>query len=69
MEDMVVANRNRQTRTKIRQMVRRIIKQFHPEKIILFGSHARGDAGPVEPEPSTSLSKSIVRAIPRVARP
>ncbi len=27
-------------------MVRRIVKRFHPEKIILFGSHARGDAGP-----------------------
>ena len=27
-------------------MVRRIVSQFHPEKIILFGSHARGDAAP-----------------------
>jgi len=27
-------------------MVDRIVKQFRPEKIILFGSHARGDAGP-----------------------
>ena len=43
---MVVAKKTSQTRTKIRQMVNRIIKQFHPEKIILFGSHARGDAGP-----------------------
>lgn len=30
----------------IRKMVRRIIRRFHPDKIILFGSHARGDAGP-----------------------
>lgn len=30
----------------IRQMVKRIVTQFHPEKIILFGSHARGQAGP-----------------------
>jgi len=30
----------------IREMVRRIVKQFDPEKIILFGSQARGDAGP-----------------------
>ena len=30
----------------IREMVRRIVKQFDPDKIILFGSHARGDAGP-----------------------
>ena len=27
-------------------MVSLIIKNFHPEKIILFGSYARGDAGP-----------------------
>ena len=43
---MTVANRTKQTRTKIRQMVNRIIKQFHPQKIILFGSHARGEGGP-----------------------
>jgi predicted nucleotidyltransferase len=27
-------------------MVKRIVKKFHPERIILFGSQARGDAGP-----------------------
>ncbi|HYN21440.1 MAG TPA: nucleotidyltransferase domain-containing protein [Thermoanaerobaculia bacterium] len=27
-------------------MVRRIVSRFRPERIILFGSHARGDAGP-----------------------
>ncbi|MSU80014.1 MAG: nucleotidyltransferase domain-containing protein [Gemmataceae bacterium] len=27
-------------------MVRRIVKEFKPEQIILFGSHARGEAGP-----------------------
>ena len=26
-------------------MVDRIAKKFHPEKVILFGSHARGEAG------------------------
>jgi predicted nucleotidyltransferase len=31
---------------EIRQMVRRIVSRFRPERIILFGSHARGDAGP-----------------------
>jgi predicted nucleotidyltransferase len=31
---------------QIDRMVKRIVKQFHPEKIILFGSLARGDAGP-----------------------
>ncbi len=30
----------------IDRMVRRIIRRFHPERIILFGSHARGTAGP-----------------------
>ena len=28
------------------RMVERIVMQFAPEKIILFGSHARGEAGP-----------------------
>jgi len=27
-------------------MVRRIVTKFHPDRIILFGSHARGEAGP-----------------------
>ncbi|MBU4173299.1 MAG: nucleotidyltransferase domain-containing protein [Actinobacteria bacterium] len=31
---------------KIEEMVRRIVGQFDPESIILFGSHARGTAGP-----------------------
>ncbi len=31
---------------KIEEMVRRIVEQFHPERIILFGSYARGQAGP-----------------------
>lgn len=30
----------------IAEMVRRIVRQFAPEKIILFGSHARGMGGP-----------------------
>lgn len=30
---------------KIQEMVRRIVKRFQPERIILFGSHARGTAG------------------------
>jgi len=29
----------------IQAMVRRIVRQFRPERVILFGSHARGDAG------------------------
>jgi predicted nucleotidyltransferase len=30
----------------IQEMVRRIVTGFDPERIILFGSQARGDAGP-----------------------
>ena len=34
------------TQEKIDEIVRRVVNQFHPEKIILFGSHAKGTAGP-----------------------
>ena len=30
----------------IKEMVNRIVEHFDPEKIILFGSYARGEAGP-----------------------
>ena len=30
----------------IDRMVKRIVQMFHPEQVILFGSHARGEAGP-----------------------
>jgi predicted nucleotidyltransferase len=33
-------------RKQIQSMVRRIVTEFDPDKIILFGSHARGEAGP-----------------------
>src|SRR5262245_11949585 len=36
---------NPEIRREIQRMVRRIVSRFHPERIILFGSHARGDAG------------------------
>jgi predicted nucleotidyltransferase len=29
----------------IDRMTRKIVRKFHPERIILFGSHARGEAG------------------------
>ena len=32
--------------TAIRRMTNRIAKRFKPYKIVLFGSHARGTAGP-----------------------
>ena len=31
---------------KIEEMVRRIVERFHPDQIVLFGSYARGQAGP-----------------------
>lgn len=31
---------------QIQRMVRRIAVEFDPDQIILFGSHARGEAGP-----------------------
>jgi len=33
-------------RPAIREMVRRIVERFHPQRVVLFGSHARGGAGP-----------------------
>jgi len=34
------------TQVHIGRMVERIVQEFDPEQIILFGSQARGDAGP-----------------------
>ena len=31
---------------QIREMVDRIVRQFKPERVILFGSHARGEGAP-----------------------
>jgi len=41
-----VARRADSVSKKIAGMVRRIVERFDPERIILFGSHARGTAGP-----------------------
>jgi len=38
--------RERNRKKMISEMVNRIVEHFDPEKIILFGSHARGEAGP-----------------------
>lgn len=38
--------KNADVQTLIDRMVKRIVKNFRPDKIILFGSHARGEAGP-----------------------
>ena len=43
----MIANTIRAQRdVKLMRIARRIIKKFRPEQIILFGSHARGQAGP-----------------------
>lgn len=34
------------TEAVLDEIVRRVVEAVHPDKIILFGSHARGDAGP-----------------------
>lgn len=36
----------RATKSAIKGMVRLIVDRFHPEQVILFGSHAHGNAGP-----------------------
>lgn len=44
---MVQSTKNTSTvQVTIAEMVRRIVERFHPERIVLFGSHARGTAGP-----------------------
>ena len=48
-------------------MVRRIVREFRPERVILFGSHARGEAGPdsdvdllvVMPVPGSRREKQV----------
>jgi len=37
---------NHRHQQPLREIIRRIVDRFDPEQIILFGSHARGDAGP-----------------------
>jgi predicted nucleotidyltransferase len=36
----------RSLKKQIQQMVRRIVREFAPDRVILFDSHARGEAGP-----------------------
>jgi predicted nucleotidyltransferase len=38
--------RRKITQALIRRIVKRIVQHFDPEQVILFGSQARGDAGP-----------------------
>jgi len=39
-------HRNERIDADIRRIARRIARRFTPDQIILFGSHARGNAGP-----------------------
>ena len=41
-----MAKRKIITMADIQRMARRIVRLFDPERVILFGSHARGEAGP-----------------------
>jgi len=43
---MKVRVANEEIAAEIDRMVRRIVEKFEPAKIILFGSHASGSAGP-----------------------
>ncbi|MGD0088824.1 MAG: nucleotidyltransferase domain-containing protein [Planctomycetota bacterium] len=43
---MLKTKSKKEMRKIIAGMVRRIVRDFHPDKIILFGSQARGTAGP-----------------------
>jgi predicted nucleotidyltransferase len=36
----------RELQKTIKRMVKRIVERFNPDQVILFGSHARGTAGP-----------------------
>ena len=38
--------RRKSVTKEIQRMVNRIVKEFQPERVILFGSHARGEGGP-----------------------
>jgi len=42
----MVSAKNQNRKKMIGEMVSRIVEHFDPERIILFGSSARGDAGP-----------------------
>jgi len=46
------------TQKLIRRMADRIVKQFDPERIILFGSHARGDS-----EPGSDVDLLVVKSV------
>ncbi len=48
---------------QIDRLVIRIVKKFHPDKIILFGSRARGDA-----RPDSDIDLLVVMPVARTVR-
>ncbi len=44
---------------KIEEMAQRLVEQFNPDKIVLFGSYARGDVG-IDSDVDLLVVKSIV---------
>lgn len=55
--------RTKKVRKEIRAMVKRIVERFHPDMVILFGSHARGEAGP-----DSDVDLLVVMPVPRSKR-
>jgi len=62
--------------SEIQTLADKIAREFHPEKIILFGSHARGDAQPdsdvdllvimdLDQHPSRTAAEITYRVHPR----
>src|SRR5574341_2519275 len=50
--------RRKDVKALIGQMVRRIVERFDPERIILFGSHARGT-----PDPDSDVDLLVVMPV------
>ncbi len=50
--------RRKDVKALIRQMVRRIVERFDPERIILFGSYARGT-----PDPDSDVDLLVVMPV------
>jgi predicted nucleotidyltransferase len=54
-----MGTRQKTTQQLIRVMIQRLVKQFDPEQIILFGSQARGAAGP-----NSDVDLLVVASVP-----
>ncbi len=45
MDDETTKLQSPATDARLAELVRRLVEAYEPERIYLFGSHARGDAG------------------------